>query len=188
MKTVLLLCSVSSLFLCSAGEAARNICKDDSWFDASFLELGCLLFNRTASLNWEEANVYCQKTEQAQLVEISNKDQLDFVQMELGLLGGDYWWTSATDQGREGAYAWRGTSSGTRMNQQMGTVTTVSVSPGDFHTSGQTVSAASRHKSSASKIFNYKAVRAEHRHWTLDTVSRVFCIRHFHLILISLSC
>ena len=107
MKTVLLLCSVSSLFLCSAGEAVRIECKD-GWFDASFLELGCLLFNRTASLNWEEANVYCQKTEQAQLVEISNKEQLDFVQMELGLLGGDYWWTSATDQGREGAYAWMG--------------------------------------------------------------------------------
>merc|ERR1712154_584034 len=55
-----------------------------------------------------EANVYCQQREQATLVEISNKEQLDFVQMEMGLLGGDYWWTSGTDNGREGAFAWMG--------------------------------------------------------------------------------
>merc|ERR1711945_85221 len=105
MKTFLFLSCLSSLFLSSS--ATRNDCKD-GWFDASFLELGCLLFNSTASYSWEEANVYCQRTEQARLVEISSSAQLDFVQMELGLLGGDYWWTSGTDLGREDSYAWMG--------------------------------------------------------------------------------
>ena len=103
-KTLLLL---STLALCSADGEKRNTCRP-GWFDASFLELGCLLFNTTASYSWEEANVYCQQREQANLVEISNKEQLDFVQMEMGLLGGDYWWTSGTDNGREGAFAWMG--------------------------------------------------------------------------------
>ena len=28
--------------------------------------------------------------------------------MQLNLLGGEYWWTSATDQGREDRYVWMG--------------------------------------------------------------------------------
>ena len=104
MKTVLLL---AGLAMCSAQPDRRNTCQQ-GWFDASFLNLGCLLFNTTAFYTWEEANVYCQKVEQATLVEISNEQQLDFIQMEMSLLGGDYWWTSWTDAGREGAFAWMG--------------------------------------------------------------------------------
>merc|ERR1711988_62198 len=153
-KTVFLF---ATLALCSAQPDSRNSCKA-GWFDASFLNLGCLLFNTTAFYSWEEANVYCQKIEQATLVEIGNEQQLDFIQMELDLLGGDYWWTSGTDAGREGpslgwgAWTWWGTSSGTRMSPVGGSITTVSAFPEDWDTSELTVTAATRHKSSVSRF------------------------------------
>ena len=72
--------------------------------------VGCLLFNSTATYNWEEANNYCQFEANGSLIEIINEEQLAFVQMELWVLadheGDHYWWTSGTDLGREGRWYW----------------------------------------------------------------------------------
>ena len=79
--------------------------------DASFAGLGCLLFNNTSKLSWEDASNYCQDDEDAKLLEISNSLQMDFVRSELALIydydsSTKYWWTSATDQGREEEWYW----------------------------------------------------------------------------------
>merc|ERR1719391_1950664 len=56
------------------------------WVDGTFLDLGCLLFNSTASYTWEKASVYCQQEENSTLVEIWTEAQLDFIRMELRML------------------------------------------------------------------------------------------------------
>ena len=80
------------------------------WIDGTLLDLGCLLFNSTTYYPWEEASVYCQQEENATLVEIWTEAQLDFIRMELRMLaaneGGNSWWTSGTDVGREGSWNW----------------------------------------------------------------------------------
>ena len=80
------------------------------WVDGTLLSLGCLLFNSTIDYTWEDASVYCQGEENATLVEIWTETQLDFIRMELGLLGvvetPKKWWTAGTDVGREGKWNW----------------------------------------------------------------------------------
>ena len=72
--------------------------------------LGCLLFNSTKAYNWEEANNYCQRDENASLVEIWTTLQLDFIRSELSFLtdheSAHDWWTSGTDLAREGEWYW----------------------------------------------------------------------------------
>jgi hypothetical protein len=84
------------------------------WVDGSLVDLGCLLFNSTATYTWEGASVYCQQEEIATLVEIWTEAQLDFIRMELRMLaaneGARYWWTSGTDVGREGSWNWASSS------------------------------------------------------------------------------
>ena len=80
------------------------------WLDGTLLDLGCLLFNSSKFYTWEEASVYCQGEENATLVEIWTDTQLDFIRMELRLLGevegAKNWWTAGTDVGREGKWSW----------------------------------------------------------------------------------
>ena len=87
-----------------------NSCPNQFWVDASMTGLGCLLFNSTTSYSWERANDYCQTQENATLLEIWTELQLDFVQNELIFLTDHEesrdWWTSGTDQGREGHWYW----------------------------------------------------------------------------------
>merc|ERR1712038_1449585 len=76
----------------------------DKWFDASFLEMGCLFFNNTASVNWEEANVICHKYSNSTLVDIQSEMQMGFLQMQLDVVesieGASHpWWTAGTDVG-----------------------------------------------------------------------------------------
>ena len=44
----------------------------DKWFDASFIDMGCLFFNNTAAVNWEEANMVCKKYSKSTLVDIQS--------------------------------------------------------------------------------------------------------------------
>ena len=87
-----------------------NPCPNQFWVDASMTGLGCLLFNSTTSYSWERANDYCQVQENATLLEIWTELQLEFVQNELFFLTDHEesrdWWTSGTDQGREGHWYW----------------------------------------------------------------------------------
>merc|ERR1712012_4350 len=83
----------------------------DKWLDASFVEMGCLFFNNTAAVDWEEANVICEKYSNATLVDIQTEMQMGFLQMELDVIanaeGAEHGrWTAGTDVGREGQWYW----------------------------------------------------------------------------------
>ena len=104
-----------ALFSASVGSSEveqpqSNPCPNQLWVDASMTGLGCLLFNSSTSYTWEKANDYCQVQENATLLEIWTELQLDFVRNELIFLTDHEesrdWWTSGTDQGREGHWYW----------------------------------------------------------------------------------
>merc|ERR1711962_1894506 len=83
----------------------------DHWLDASFMEMGCLFFNNTAPVSWEEAYISCKKYSNATLVEIQSEMQMSFLQMELDVIANaegttHNWWTAGTDVGREGQWYW----------------------------------------------------------------------------------
>ena len=98
---LLLLVSAESF---PAHEEDSSTCPEH-WVDATSTGLGCLLFNSTTDYTWEEANNYCQRDENASLVEILTTLQLDFIRRELYGRRGD-WWTSGTDLAREGQWYW----------------------------------------------------------------------------------
>merc|ERR1712226_1730243 len=64
----------------SPKESGTSTCPE-KWIDASFVDMGCLLFNSTTTMDWESANTYCQGAPNATLVEIATEMQLAFVQM-----------------------------------------------------------------------------------------------------------
>merc|ERR1712210_69076 len=110
-----------SLFCSSWGEASlqhvgeqteevSGLCPDH-WIDATLSGLGCLYFNSSTTVSWEEAANWCQHPDNnASLLEIWSELQLDFTRSELMFLqdnGVDKeWWTGATDLGREGHWFW----------------------------------------------------------------------------------
>ena len=75
------------------------------------MDMGCLYFNSTAALVWDDTVTMCQKaTPNATLVEILTENQMAFVQMEIEVLkpheGPHHWWTGATDHGINGRWIW----------------------------------------------------------------------------------
>ena len=82
----------------------------EKWIDASFVEMGCLLFNSTTTYTWDKANNYCQSHHNATLLEILTEMEMAFIQMEANVLGDHEgerdWWTSGTDAGRQGVWMW----------------------------------------------------------------------------------
>merc|ERR1712012_936060 len=83
----------------------------EKWLDASFMEMGCLFFNNTAAMTWEEAYISCKKNSNANLVEIQSEMQMGFLQMELDVIANaegaaHHWWAAGTDVGREGQWYW----------------------------------------------------------------------------------
>merc|ERR1712062_219356 len=58
----------------------------DKWFDASFMDMGCLSFNNTKAVSWEEAFLICQETPNATLADIQSEVQMGFLQMELDVI------------------------------------------------------------------------------------------------------
>merc|ERR1719369_302420 len=103
------------LFLFISFSSAEVLLKDDAgecpehWVQASWVNMGCLLFNSTKDYNWEQANNYCQ-SEGASLLEVHTEEQFQFLQMQLNVLedheGAKFWWTGGTDIGREGQWFW----------------------------------------------------------------------------------
>ena len=49
------------------------------WIVATSVDMGCLKFNVTHPMSWLDASEYCQRDEQAALVEIQTELQLDFL-------------------------------------------------------------------------------------------------------------
>merc|ERR550532_253334 len=81
-------------------EEVSGLCPEH-WIDATLSGLGCLYFNSTVAITWEEAANLCQHPDNnASLVEIWSELQLEFVRSELMFLqdnGVDNdWWTGAT--------------------------------------------------------------------------------------------
>merc|ERR1712192_53112 len=117
----MLLPLVATLLFCSQGEALQvsklteegsGSCPDH-WIDATVNGLGCLYFNSSTEVNWEEAGKLCQAPEnEASLLEIETELQFDFVRSELMLLQdsgtSSDWWTGGTDLGRDGHWYWAG--------------------------------------------------------------------------------
>merc|ERR1712215_608985 len=58
----------------------------DKWLDASFVQMGCLLFDSSKALDWDDANNFCQFDKNSSLVELKKVEQLQFVQMELKVI------------------------------------------------------------------------------------------------------
>merc|ERR1711936_33269 len=99
------------LILSSAGafgEKDAGSCPEN-WVDATLTGMGCLLFNTSEVMAWEDASVSCYHSKSS-LVEIETELQLDFLRSELRFLANsgisESWWTSATDLGREGRWYW----------------------------------------------------------------------------------
>ena len=77
------------------------------WVSApSYLDLGCLLIDTTAELNWEEASTFCQDLG-ASLLEVPTEAGLDFLRLKLmdsaAHQGSRSWWSS----GRYSSGEWR---------------------------------------------------------------------------------
>ena len=87
LATSLLSCASASVPVLLPGEAQGLIsgtCQN-GWVDASFVDMGCLYFNSTASVTWDDAVSSCHvATPNSSLVEITTEIQMDFIQMELG--------------------------------------------------------------------------------------------------------
>merc|ERR1711971_1521455 len=82
----------------------------EKWLDASFVDMGCLYFNITQDITWEDANSICQGSNST-LIDISTEMQMGFLQMELDVIANaegttHYWWTAGTDLGINGRWIW----------------------------------------------------------------------------------
>merc|ERR1719341_1008642 len=82
----------------------------EKWLDASFVDMGCLYFNTTQDITWEDANSICQRSNST-LIDISTEMQMGFLQMELDVIANaegttHYWWTAGTDLGIEDRWIW----------------------------------------------------------------------------------
>merc|ERR1712181_128793 len=83
----------------------------DKWLDASFMDMGCLYFNSTQGLTWDDANSVCAMSSNSTLVDIATEVQMGFLQMELDVMANaegttHQWWTAGTDLGIEGRWIW----------------------------------------------------------------------------------
>ena len=91
----MLLPLLAILLLCSGGEARQlpKLTEEDSglcpdhWIDATGTGLGCLYFNSSSEVTWEEAAKLCQAPENnASLIEIWSEVQHEFVRSKLMFL------------------------------------------------------------------------------------------------------
>ena len=83
---------------------------DSGWVDATSVEMGCLYF-KNAQMNYWDANVFCQDRD-SHLVAVYTPEMLEFLVMEMQVWeehdGVDaFWWSGATDMGREGLWYWQ---------------------------------------------------------------------------------
>merc|ERR1719378_869535 len=81
-KTILL---SPLLFHTSEGLVNLDSGCPEHWLDASLTGMGCLLFNSSAELTWEESSFACQQSNSS-LLEIWTEVQLDYVREEVSFL------------------------------------------------------------------------------------------------------
>jgi len=89
-------------------DESRSNCPD-GWLDATYLGIGCLLFNSSTGYTWDQAIDFCYSQE-GDLVEIRNSQEMEFVISYLLTLETHEtaydWWTAGMDAGREGRWIW----------------------------------------------------------------------------------
>ena len=79
----------------------------NNWINAISTNMGCLYIKRITKVTWDTAKKICDDNQNAFLVEILTKDQMDFIVKVLGSIdGGGNFWTGGTDEGREGQWYW----------------------------------------------------------------------------------
>ena len=78
----------------------------EGWVDGTAVKLGCLFFNATAQLTWDDASSMCQMGSDSTLIDITTEEQLVFIQMELVAYHPSWWWTAGTDVGINGQWFW----------------------------------------------------------------------------------
>ena len=82
------------------------------WTDATQVGLGCLFFNTTAYMTWQEAEISCAyESDYGHLVEIFNQAQQDFLvnkayEIEALTARKHFWWIGLTDETFEGRWIW----------------------------------------------------------------------------------
>ena len=79
---------------------------EEGWFDASFIDLGCIFFLKETKVYYE-ANTLCQDMV-SHLIEIHSQDQMNFIVNQLEIMdeGVNSWWTAGSDSGREDEWYW----------------------------------------------------------------------------------
>ena len=78
---------------------------EKGWSDGASVGLGCLYFERGESMTYSEAKQYCN-TRDSDLLELETEDQMEYVG-KLTPVPGNYWWGGASDEDREGEWAWQ---------------------------------------------------------------------------------
>merc|ERR1712183_826761 len=108
MRLLIFFLFLYSWIMGAMAEGIKNPC-EEGWIQATWVDMGCLLFDSGTTLTWEAACYHCQ-TKDAALVEITTEEQLEFLKMELTALDdhitNSNWWTAGTDIGREGKWIW----------------------------------------------------------------------------------
>ena len=77
---------------------------EPGWTDASFVDMGCLLFDSEPRHYWE-ANEFCVWDRKAGMVELDTREQMEYISLQLQLLemqmGQQFtWWAGGSDLGR----------------------------------------------------------------------------------------
>lgn len=87
--------------------STRGDCPD-GWLDASFVDLGCLLFQHEDRSWWD--NLMNCREKNSYLLEVFTEPQLDFIRLELQVYEGQYgqkaWYVGASDEFEEGNWYW----------------------------------------------------------------------------------
>ena len=96
----------ASLSVLPNGDSQDQSNCPEGWVDGTAVNLGCLFFNRTAKLTWDDASSMCQMGSDSTLIDITTQEQLEFIQMELVQYDPSWRWTAGTDVGINGQWFW----------------------------------------------------------------------------------
>ena len=89
---------------------------EDGWIKSGYsLGLGCLWFEKS-QMNYTTASDFCRNKD-SHMVEVFTPKQLNFVANRLKEQGGDTWWGGGHIEKLDGAWVWKWTHSGKRIEE-----------------------------------------------------------------------
>ena len=95
------------------------------------LGLGCLWFEKS-QMNYTTASDFCRNKD-SHMVEVFTPKQLNFVANRLKEQGGDTWWGGGHIEKLDGAWVWKWTHSGKRIEEWIWDQTQPNGGDGDMH-------------------------------------------------------